>query len=554
MAEKGYPIAVVIRAVDRLSGPLRGILGKVRAAAGSIGGQLRGIADRSGLPILTERLGGVASAATEVVKRVALIGAGIASMVVVAGGALTALGLSYADATGAIGDLANQTGASRERIQELNYAAQMSGASIEDVSSGLQSFSRNVGLAAAGTGKAKDVLKGFGIQLKDSNGRIKSTDALLLDVADKLAKVKDPALQAAAASRLFGGSGAKLLPILKDGRAGLQGFAAEAKRLGLVIGEEAVRDGEDFGDALDRMKLSFTGIRNVVGTAVIPTLTKLADKITELVVQHRPQIEAFASAFVEKLPGWLEQAARLTGDLADGLAPVGQAIGWLADTFGGANVVLAGLATTVAAIVVPALVSLGTAIYSLGAALLGTPVGWFIIAVSAIAGLAYVIYKNWDRIGAFFSEKWASVKAAFQEGLVDGIWKLAKEYNPATLLFEGFTSLLKYLTGWDLASVLSTKLVGAIAAIKSALPDWARGLLGIDGVQVATGGVGNASAIGARAAQIGQQASQQQGRQSQEVLVRVDMNNLPPGTKVKTQGSQGATFDTNLGYSMGLPQ
>lgn len=551
MADKGFPLAVVIKAVDQLTGPLRAMMGKVRGITAGIGGHLRGLADRGGLPILAARFKGVASAAGEVAKRTALIGAGIASMAVIAGGALTGLGLAYADATGAIGDLAEQTGASRERIQELNYGAQLTGASIEDVSSGLQSFSKNIGLAVAGTGKAKDVLKGFGIALKDSNGRVKSTDALLGDVADKLSRVKDPTLQAAAASRIFGGSGAKLLPMLKDGRAGLQGFADEARKLGLVIGEDAVRDGEAFGDALDRMKLSFSGIRNVVGAAVTPALTKLTDKLTDLVIKYRPQIEAFANTFAANLPGYLEQAATMAGELADGLRPVGNAIAWLVDNFGGANVILGTIGTMIAAVVVPALVSLGSAIYALGAALLATPIGWFITGIAAIAGLAYVIYKNWDNIGAFFVDKWNAVKEAFKGGVVDGMWKMWKEFNPVTLIFEAFTSLFKYLTGWDIAAILGDKFTAAVAAIKAALPEWAKELLGIsagDGAGTAAG----ATPVGQRAAQIGQQAGQAALGKAppQEVLVKVDMSNLPQGTRVKTQGSQGATFDTNLGFSM----
>lgn len=51
------------------------------------------------------------------------------------------------------------------------------------------------------------------------------------------------------------------------------------------------------------------------------------------------------------------------------------------------------------------------AIVKLGVALLTTPVGWFVLAIAAIAGAAYLIYKNWGAISGFFSGLWGSVKA-----------------------------------------------------------------------------------------------------------------------------------------------
>ncbi len=50
-----------------------------------------------------------------------------------------------------------------------------------------------------------------------------------------------------------------------------------------------------------------------------------------------------------------------------------------------------------------------------GVALFTTPVGWFVLAIAAIAGAAYLIYKNWGAISEFFSGLWKSVKAYTSE-------------------------------------------------------------------------------------------------------------------------------------------
>ncbi|NAZ60645.1 phage tail tape measure protein [Aeromonas caviae] len=61
-------------------------------------------------------------------------------------------------------------------------------------------------------------------------------------------------------------------------------------------------------------------------------------------------------------------------------------------------------------------------IFRLGMAMLTTPVGWFIMGIAAIAGGAYLIYKNWDGITKWFSELWEKCKAPLMAW-----WDLLKE-------------------------------------------------------------------------------------------------------------------------------
>lgn len=58
-----------------------------------------------------------------------------------------------------------------------------------------------------------------------------------------------------------------------------------------------------------------------------------------------------------------------------------------------------------------ALPMLAAGVRLLGAALLGTPLGWFLLAVTAIAGAAYAIWANWDTLGPKFAALWGNIKA-----------------------------------------------------------------------------------------------------------------------------------------------
>jgi len=561
MADKGYSLSLIIKAVDRVTAPLRGIFGKVKAASAGITGAL----DRVGLPVFTNSLknvggaiGGVGNAVASSTKRLLGLGATLG----ITGAALNLFFQGFADATGAIGDTAERTGISRERFQELSFAAKLTGSSAETLGGALQKMQINVGAATAGSKELKEMFKGLGINIKDASGKLKSSDALFDTFVDRISKIKDPSLQAQAAVKIFGKSATELLPLIRGGGAGIKEMADEARRLGLVISDSAVREGETFGDTLDTLHAALSGVGNTIGSSLVPQLNKLGTQLIETIVKYRPQIEAFATAFAANLPGNIERVTGFLGDLYDGVQPVIQIFSSLSETFGAANLIFTALGLYIGGGFLMAVLNLAVALKGLGAAIALTPVGWFLAAVVAIGAAAFVIYRNWDKIVSFFEEKWAGVKAAFSDGIINGIWKVWTEFNPVTLMMQSFNGLLKYLTGWDLGAILGAKISEAVAAIKNGLPDWAKNILGIDGASVSGGVEGGAPAaatgaadsdLGRRAAQIGQNAVQQMAQPPQAVRVQVDLNNVPAGSKVKTEGSQGATFDTDIGYSMMAP-
>ena len=334
----------------------------------------------------------------------------------------------------------------------------------------------------------------------------------------------------------------------------------------------------------------------------MPELSKLSTLLIETIVKYRPQIEAFAASFAKNLPGNIEKVTGFLGDLYAGIQPVIQAVGWLADTFGGANVVFAAVGAYIGTGLVVSLFNLALAFKGVGLAIATTPVGWFLMAIAAIAAAVYIIYDSWDEIGTWFTGKWDAVKAAFTDGIVNGLVKTWLEFNPVTLMLEAFNGLLKYLTGWDLGAILSTKMKDAVSSMKAALPDWAAKMLGIE-LSAASPAEGSeagsqqmlpeseqvsdarpqqmlpelqhdwtgrapqnlpfepgaqplastAGDIGRRAARIGGEAAKAAPVEPQKVLVSVELSNIPQGSKVKTEGSPGAQFDTNLGFTMASP-
>jgi hypothetical protein len=84
--------------------------------------------------------------------------------------------------------------------------------------------------------------------------------------------------------------------------------------------------------------------------------------------------------------------------------------------------------------------------------LVGAP---FVALGAAAAAAAFVIYDNWGQIGAWFSDKWAEVRAGFEAGWVQGIVAVFREFNPVTLIAEAMAGLVDYV-GQKFAEVGAT--------------------------------------------------------------------------------------------------
>jgi TP901 family phage tail tape measure protein len=89
--------------------------------------------------------------------------------------------------------------------------------------------------------------------------------------------------------------------------------------------------------------------------------------------------------------------------------------GWLASGIGMLGRVLFWVAGPVSRAVIMALALASRAVISFGVALMTTPLGWIIAGIAAVAGGAYLIYRNWTPIKAFFVNLWQGVKTAFSQ-------------------------------------------------------------------------------------------------------------------------------------------
>lgn len=193
-------------------------------------------------------------------------------------GALTAMGLKTMSTADNIQEMGQRTGVSTRTLQELGYAARLSGSSLEGLESTIRIMQRNVADAAAGNEQLTMAFANLGVsvnQLKTMN-----PEEQFMTLAKAVADVKDPTERAGIAMDVFGKQGTALLPMLADGSKGLDDLRQAANDAGVVMSDTTVKSAAALQDKFDNMKESVSGLFTTIGTAFLPIIEKVTEKVT----------------------------------------------------------------------------------------------------------------------------------------------------------------------------------------------------------------------------------------------------------------------------------
>ena len=362
--------------------------------------------------------------------------------------AATAVGFSlsqmmskFLDTGDAIDKASIRLGIGAERLQSLQYAAKMSGATAEDMNSALGKLNENIAKAAAGKNEElASLFKKLGISLRDANGHVRTAADVLPEFADAIQRNTNSSVRARMAIAAFGDAGQKLIPMLQDGSKGLADMEKRAHDLGLTMSQDDVKAAASLGDKFTDLGSVFDSFGNTISAKLAPVLGPLIDDLTEFLAKNKDAFAGRLSEAVSKLSDSLKKVdfEKLANDAMDCF----HAIGELYDKIGGFDTILKALAALMAGKVIIAigsfvgsLLTLGQSFFALipiiksvGIAFVANPIGAVITAIAAGAAL---IISNWDKVGPFFTGLWNGITAIFTgaiktienviSGWIDGI-------------------------------------------------------------------------------------------------------------------------------------
>jgi len=206
------------------------------------------------------------------------IAKGIAAAASTAALAFGAMAFSAVTAADDMGKLAQSSGIAVESLSQLEYAAKLGGASFDVLVQGMNKLTKSAVDAARGSKTSADAFRAIGVEARNADGSLKNAEELMLEVADRFAQIEDGAAKAAVAQELFGKSGAKLIPFLNQGRAGIEALKKEADALGLTITDKTARAASEFNDNLDQLKFAAKGLANQAAEELLPMLNVMIER------------------------------------------------------------------------------------------------------------------------------------------------------------------------------------------------------------------------------------------------------------------------------------
>lgn len=153
---------------------------------------------------------------------------------VFSGAALASFAKQAFDAADATATAAERAGIAVETFSRLQFAAGQTDVEMGALTTGVQRFQIALSKADDESKSAIATLSRFGLQAE--NLRQLSIEDQLAEVAEAFKQITDPADRTRLAVELFGKSaGPQLVPLLSQGKAGIQQLTAEADRLGITM-------------------------------------------------------------------------------------------------------------------------------------------------------------------------------------------------------------------------------------------------------------------------------------------------------------------------------
>lgn len=243
----------------------------------------------------TTAMGGLAKAIPLVsVALVAVVGA-------ISGAAVGLFNLakSTAEFGSDIFDASQKTGLHAEALSALKFAADQSGASMQDLEVAVKVFSKTVGDAARGSDEARDKLIRLGVDPKKA---IVDLQGALAQAFKTINSAPEGIKQMNASMDAFGSrSGPNMIATIRSFDGNLEELIKKAKELGVTLTDEDAKAADKFGDTLDTISAQVKGLGYTVAREFMPQIQSAMTDVSKFVKENREQFKLWGAQVADAI-------------------------------------------------------------------------------------------------------------------------------------------------------------------------------------------------------------------------------------------------------------
>ena len=247
-----------------------------------------------------------------------------------------------------------------KQLQLYGAAADLVDVEVETIAKSHTKLAKNMGNAADGSKKQADAFKKLGVDIKNSDGSLRSADDVFNDVIGSLGSMENETERDALAMTLMGKSAAELNPLIEDGGETYKRVSETMKKYGLdFIDQKTLDKANEFNDQIDTIKaigilafqqlgMAMAGYLAPAMETVVGAFGKLANWLSKIDPQVLTIISLISAglAVLSPLLIFIGMLVSSIGTITSGLGALG---GVMAAITGPIGLIVAGIAALVAA-------------------------------------------------------------------------------------------------------------------------------------------------------------------------------------------------------------
>jgi len=194
---------------------------------------------------------------------------------------------------------------STDDLQKWSFAARMADVDIQGFGEGFRFLTRSIGEALQGSGDAAKAFNILGINLKDTTGRTKDQQTVMMEVIGTLEKFADGVNRDALMLAVFGRGWMSVKPLVDQGTKAIEENKKEAERLNAILGKDTSRALSESEDAFKKWEMVWKVAKAETFQPMTTIFTSMLERV--LALRNAFKESGFRGVFQDILAAQEEQ-------------------------------------------------------------------------------------------------------------------------------------------------------------------------------------------------------------------------------------------------------